>query len=81
MTGESRETPIEVFKQVSICIRDIIALTPKPGPSIDDVLNDVARELGVTRETMRDWGQGKGTVEPWQLDALRKKVRMLSGPS
>jgi hypothetical protein len=79
MTGENRETPIEVFKQVNICIRDIIALTPKPGPSIDDVLNDVANELGVTRETMHDWGQGKGTVEPWQLDALRKKVRMLSG--
>jgi hypothetical protein len=78
MTGESRESPIEVFKQVNICLRDIIALTPKPGPSIDDVLNDVASELGVTRETMHDWTQGKGTVEPWQLDALRKKLRMLS---
>lgn len=78
MAGESRESPIEVFKQVNICLRDIIALTPKPGPSIDDVMDGLASELGVTRETMHDWTLGKGTVEPWQLDALRKKARMLS---
>jgi hypothetical protein len=79
MSSEGPQSSIEVFKQVNICLRDIIALTPKPGPSIDDVLNDLASELGVTREIMHDWTQGKGTVEPWQLDALRKKVRMLSG--
>jgi hypothetical protein len=78
MAVENRESSIEVFKQVNICLRDIIALTPKPGPSIDDVLNDLANELGVTRQTMHDWALGKGTVEPWQLDVLRKKARMLS---
>jgi len=78
MTGESRESPIEVLKQVNICLRDIIALTPKPGPSIDDVMNELASELGVTRETMHDWALGKGIVQPWQLDALRRKARMLS---
>jgi hypothetical protein len=78
MTVENRESPIEVIKQVNICLRDIIALTPKPGPTIDDVLNDLANELGVTRQTMHDWTMGKGTVEPWQLDVLRKKARMLS---
>jgi hypothetical protein len=78
MTSERPESSIEVFKQVNICLRDIIALTPKPGPSIDDVMNDLASELGVTRETMHDWAMGKGSVEPWQLDVLRKKARMLS---
>ena len=78
MTAENRESPIEVIKQVNICLRDIIALTPKPGPTIDDVLNELANELGVTRQTMHDWALGKGAVEPWQLDVLRKKARMLS---
>jgi hypothetical protein len=67
---------IEVFKEVNFCIRDIIARTPKPGPTIDEVLNNLASELGVTQQTMHDWMAGKGTVEPWQLEILRKKARM-----
>lgn len=66
----------EVFKEVNICLRNILALTPKPGPSIDDVLNNLASELGVTPQTIHDWMAGKGTVEPWQLEILRKKARM-----
>jgi len=67
----------EILKEVNICLRNIIALTPKPGPSIDDLLNDLASELRVTRQTISDWTAGKGTIEPWQLEILRKKARML----
>jgi len=64
----------EELKQVNICIRNILALTPKPGPSIDDVLNSLANELGVTQQTISDWMAGKGAIEPWQLDILRKRA-------
>ena len=67
----------EILKEVNICLRNIFALTPKPGPSIDDVLNSLASELGVTQQTISDWMAGKGTIEPWQLEILRKKARML----
>jgi len=66
----------EVFKEVNICLRNILALTPKPGPSIDDVLNSLATELGVTQQTISDWMVGKGTIEPWQLEILRKRARI-----
>jgi len=66
----------EALKEVNICIRNILALTPKPGPSIDDVLNSIANELGVTQQTISDWIAGKGTIEPWQLEILKKRARM-----
>jgi hypothetical protein len=67
---------IEVFKEVIFCVRDIIARTPKPGPTIDQVMNDLASELGVTQQTISDWMAGKGIVEPWQLEILRKKAQI-----
>ncbi len=67
----------ETYKEVSICIRNILALVPKPGPSIDDVLNDLASELKVTPQTISDWMAGRGRIEPWQLDVLRRKAGML----
>jgi len=66
----------EALKEVNICIRNILALTPKPGPSIDDVLNSIANELGVTQQTISDWIAGKGTIEPWQLEILKRRARM-----
>ncbi len=67
---------MEALKEANICLRNILAVTPKPGPTIDEVLDGLARELGVTRETISEWTAGRGTVQPWQLDLLRKKARM-----
>jgi len=66
----------EVLREVNICLRNILALTPKPGLSIDDVLNSLANELGVTQQTIYAWMAGKGAIEPWQLDILKKRARV-----
>lgn len=64
----------EALKEAIFLVSAIIALTPKPGPSIDDVLNDLANELRVNQQTISDWMNGKGSIEHWQLEILRKRA-------